>query len=67
MAQMKIFGMTVSNHVLILGVLGIILIITGLSIVYTHNSLRNSGLGMASLILGIILFLIGLWRFGSKQ
>jgi len=59
------FGRTVSMHVLILGILGIILVIAGIAIATIHGPLRGSGLGVALLVLGFILLLIGSWRLFS--
>jgi hypothetical protein len=49
-------------HVTILSVLGIILLIAGIIIVTVHNPLRGSGLGTASIILGVILLIIAIIR-----
>jgi len=51
---------------MVLGVLGIILLIVGYAITVVHNPLRGSGAGTALIVLGIIMMLIGLWRFTKK-
>ena len=53
-------------HGMVLGVLGIILLIVGYAITVVHNPLRGSGAGTALIVLGIIMTLIGLWRFTKK-
>ena len=64
---MKLFGMNISTHVLVLGVLGIILLIAGIAIATIHSSLRGSGLGTALIVLGILMLIIGVWRFATKH
>ncbi len=64
---MKIFGISISTHVLILGILGIILVIAGIAVSTIHSSLRGSGLGTALLILGFLMLLIGAYRFATKR
>jgi hypothetical protein len=51
----------------ILAGIGIILVIAGLGIVTIHNTLRGSGLGTISIVLGIIVFLISLLRFNANR
>jgi hypothetical protein len=64
---MKIFGISISTHVLILGILGIILVIAGIAVQTIHGPLRGSGLGTALLILGFLMLLIGAYRFATKR
>jgi hypothetical protein len=67
MADRKLFGMNISTHVLVLGILGIILLIAGVAIATIHSSLRGSGLGTALIILGFLMLVIGVWRFATKH
>ena len=67
MAGMKLFGRSISRHVMVLGILGIILMIAGIAIQNIHSALRGSGLGTALLILGFLMLLIGVWRFATKH
>jgi uncharacterized membrane protein len=67
MADLKLFGRSISRHVMILGILGIVLLITGIAIQNIHGPLRGSGLGTALTILGFLMLLIGVWRFVTKH
>jgi hypothetical protein len=67
MANMKLFGMNISTHVMVLGIMGIILVIAGVAITTIHSSLRGSGLGTALIILGFLMLVIGVWRFATKH
>jgi len=67
MADMKLFGMSVSRHVMILGILGIILVIAGIAVTTIHSSLRVSGLGTDLLVLGFLMLLVGVWWFATKH
>ena len=64
-------GKTTGNrnmHVAILSVIGIVLIIIGIAIVSIHgNPLRGSGLGTASIVLGVIMLIIAAIRFYYKR
>ncbi len=67
MADMKLFGRTISRHVMILGILGIIFVIAGIAVTTIHSALRGSGIGWGLIILGFLMLLIGVWRFANKQ
>ena len=67
MADLKLFGRSISRHVMILGILGIILMIAGIAIQNIHGPLRGSGLGTALLILGFLMLIVGVWRFATKK
>ena len=55
-------------HAAILSVIGIVLLIIGIAIVSIHgNPLRGSGLGTASIVLGIIMLIIAAIRFYYKR
>lgn len=54
-------------HAILLGVIGLILVIAGAAIAIIHNPLRGSGLGTASIVAGVVLLIIALWRFTSKR
>jgi hypothetical protein len=54
-------------HAMILSVLGILLVIVGAGIIFIHNPLRGSGLGTASVVLGIVLMFIAVLRFFYKR
>jgi hypothetical protein len=55
-------------QVAILSVIGIVLLIIGIAIVSIHgNPLRGSGLGTASIVLGIIMLIIAAIRFYYKR
>jgi hypothetical protein len=64
-------GKTTGNrniHAVILSVIGIILLIFGIAIVSIHgNPLRGSGLGTASIVLGVVLLVIAAIRFFNKR
>jgi len=63
-------GQTANNskmHATILGVIGIILVIVGAAIAIIHNPLRGSGLGTASIVIGVVLLIIALLRFTYKR
>jgi hypothetical protein len=64
-------GKTTGNrnlHAVILSVIGIVLLIIGIAIVSIHgNPLRGSGLGTASIVLGIIMLIIAAIRFFYKR
>jgi uncharacterized membrane protein len=51
---------------MILAIVGIILVLTGVAIATIHSHLRGSGLGTVSLVIGIVLLVIGVYRFTSK-
>ena len=56
-----------NTHALVLGVIGIILLIIGIAIVSIHgNPLRGSGLGTASIVLGVLLLVIAAMRYFRK-
>jgi|GEM_PF-1881913 len=67
MAGMKLFGRSISRHVMVLGILGIIFVIAGIAVTTIHSSLRGSGLGWGLIILGFLMLLIGVWRFATKR
>jgi len=55
-------------HAVILSVIGIVLLIVGIAIVSIHgNPLRGSGLGTASIVLGIVVLIIAAIRFFYKR
>ena len=55
-------------HAIILGVLGIILVIVGLSIITIHGApLRGSGFGTIFTVLGFLLLVIAFLRFFYKK
>ena len=54
-------------HAIILGVIGIILVLVGVAIATIHSALRGSGLGTASIVIGVVLLVIALLRFNSKR
>ena len=64
-------GKTTNNrnmHAIILGVLGIILAIVGLSIITIHGApLRGSGFGTIFTVLGFLMLIIAFLRFYYKR
>jgi hypothetical protein len=55
-------------HATILGVIGIILVIVGAAIVAIPGApMRGSGIGTASIVLGVVLLIIALLRFTYKR
>lgn len=55
-------------HAIILGVLGIILVIAGLSIITIHGApLRGSGFGTIFTVLGFLMLVIAFLRFYYKK
>ena len=55
-------------HAWILWIVGIILIIAGIAIATIHGThLRGSGLGTALIVLGFIMFVIGVIRYMYKK
>jgi hypothetical protein len=53
-----------NTHAVILSGIGIVLLIIGIAIVSIHgNPLRGTGLGTASIVLGIIMLIIAAIRF----
>ena len=55
-------------HAIILGVLGIILVVVGLSIITIHGApLRGSGFGTIFTVLGFLLLVIAFLRFYYKR
>ena len=61
---------TASNNKIrayILVLIGLVLVVAGLAIIEIHNPLRGSGAGTASLVLGIVVFIVGLWRFSLHR
>jgi hypothetical protein len=55
------------NRATVLTGLGIIFFIIGEGIVNIHNPLRGSGLGTLSILVGIALFLIGVYMLVTKR
>jgi flagellar basal body-associated protein FliL len=54
-------------HAIILAVIGVILVFAGVGIATIHSSLRGSGLGTISLVIGAVLLVIALLRFNIKR
>ena len=52
---------------MILAIVGIILVIAGAAVATIHSSLRGSGLGTVLLVLGVILLVVGLYRYMAKS
>ncbi len=58
---------TGNTRAMVLSVIGIILLIIGIAIVSIHgNPLRGSGLGTASIVLGVLLLVIAAMRYFRK-
>jgi uncharacterized Tic20 family protein len=64
-------GKTTNNrnmHAIILSILGIILVIVGLSIITIHGApLRGSGFGTIFTVLGFLMLVIAFLRFYYKR
>jgi hypothetical protein len=55
-------------HAIVLGILGIVLVIVGLSIITIHGApLRGSGFGTIFSILGFVMLVIAFLRFYAKH
>ncbi len=55
------------NQAVILGLIGIILALAGVGIIAVPNVLRGSGLGTISLVLGILILVLALFRFSVRR
>jgi hypothetical protein len=53
-------------HAMVLAVLGLILVVAGAVIATIHSSLRGSGLGTITLVIGVVLLIIALLRFMKR-
>ena len=66
MAEDGPFGISNKMLNLLLSGIGIILIVAGVAVATIHSSLRGSGLGTALLVIGVVLLIVGLYRFTQK-
>ena len=58
---------TSKTHAIILWIVGIIALIAGVAVATVHGThLRGSGLGTILIVIGVVVFIIGLLRFFYK-